>query len=95
MSERRIIIYKNVLKGAGSACADKYTRAIPAAMKYEAGMVYHLEGADWLNVLETELLEFPNGTYDDQVDVISYAVYIQSWGYLNAKKRGSRALVLG
>ena len=75
--------------------ADKYTRAIPAAMRYEAGMVYHLEGANWLNVFETELLEFPNGTHDDQVDVISYAVYMQSWGYLNVKKRGSRALVLG
>lgn len=75
--------------------ADRYTRAIPAAMRYEVGMVYHLEGADWLSALETELLEFPSRTHDDQVDVISYAVYMQSWGYLNAKKRGSRALVLG
>ena len=57
-------------------------------------MVYHLEGADWLNNFETELLAFPNGTYDDQVDVISYTVYMQSWGYLVNKKRGSRALVL-
>ena len=75
--------------------ADKYTRAIPVAMRYEAGMVYHLEGADWLRELEAELLEFPNGMHDDQVDVISYAVYMQSWGYLNVKKRRSRALVLG
>ncbi len=75
--------------------ADRYTRAIPAAMKYEAGTVYHLEGADWLSELEAELLEFPNGMHDDQVDVISYAVYMQSWGYLNVKKRGSRALVFG
>ena len=75
--------------------ADKYTRAIPAAMRYEAGMVYHSEEADWLSDLETELLDFPNGAHDDQVDVISYAVYMQSWGYLNVKKRGSRALVLG
>ena len=29
-------------------------------MKYEAGMVYHLEGADWLSEFEAELLEFPN-----------------------------------
>ena len=60
-----------------------------------SGMMYHLEGADWLHDFEAELLEFPNGIYDDQVDVISYAVYMQSWGYLNVKKRGSRALVLG
>ena len=75
--------------------ADKYTRAIPSAARYESGMVYHLENAHWLNDLEAELLAFPNGAHDDQVDVISYAVYMQSWGYLNEKKRGGRALVLG
>ena len=75
--------------------ADKYTRAIPAAARYESGMVYHLEGAHWLNDLEAELLAFPNGAHDDQVDVISYAVYMQSWGYLNEKRRESRALVFG
>ena len=75
--------------------ADKYTRAIPAAARYESGMVYHIEGAHWLNDLEAELLAFPNGAHDDQVDVVSYAVYMQSWGYLKDKKRGGRALVLG
>ena len=75
--------------------ADKYTRAIPAAARYESGMVYHREGAHWLNDLEAELLAFPNGAHDDQVDVISYAVYMQSWGYLKEKKQRSRALVLG
>ena len=75
--------------------ADKYTRAIPAAARYESGMVYHIEVAHWLNDLEAELLAFPNGAHDDQVDVISYAVYMQSWGYLKEKKRGGRALVLG
>ena len=74
---------------------DKYTRAIPAAARYEAGMIYHLENSHWLNDLESELLAFPNGAHDDQVDVISYAVYMQSWGYLKEKKRGGRALVLG
>ena len=75
--------------------ADKYTRAIPAAAHYGAGTVYHLENAYWLNDLEAELLAFPNGAHDDQVDVISYAVYMQSWGYLKEKKRGGRALILG
>ena len=75
--------------------SDKYTRAIPAAARYEAGMVYHLENSHWLNDLESELLAFPNGAHDDQVDVISYAVFMQSWGYLKEKKRGGRALVLG
>ena len=74
---------------------DKYTRAIPAAARYESGSVYHLEGAHWLNDLEAELLAFPNGAHDDQVDVISYAVYMQSWGYLKERKSRGRALVLG
>jgi predicted phage terminase large subunit-like protein len=74
---------------------DKYTRAIPAAARYESGMVYHNDGSYWLNDLESELLAFPNGAHDDQVDVMSYAVYMQSWGYLKDKKRGGRALVLG
>lgn len=40
----------------GSDQLIKYTRAISTAIKYEAGMVYHLAGSDWLNALETELL---------------------------------------
>ena len=77
--------------------ADKYTRAIPAAARYEAGMVYHKAGAVWINDLEAELLSFPNGTHDDQVDVISYAVFMQAWGYLENKKKksGGRVLILG
>ncbi|MBQ7593148.1 MAG: hypothetical protein IJU48_02200 [Synergistaceae bacterium] len=75
--------------------ADKYTRAIPAAARYEAGMMYHLENTHWLIALEAELLSFPNGMHDDQVDVISYAVFMQSWGYFNKKKTGGRALALG
>ena len=75
--------------------ADKFTRAIPAAARYEAGMVYHKENALWVNDLESELTAFPNGAHDDQTDVISYAVYMQSWGYLEDRKHGGRALVLG
>ena len=74
---------------------DKYTRAIPVATKYETGMLYHLEKANWLNDFEAELLSFPNGMYDDQIDVISYGVYMQLWGYLNRKSKRSRVLVLG
>ena len=75
--------------------ADKYTRALPAAARYEAGMVYHLDGAYWLNDYEAELLTFPNGAHDDQVDVIAYAVYMQLWGYLADRKGKGRAIVLG
>ena len=74
---------------------DKFTRAIPAAARYEAGTIFHLENSHWLNNLETELLTFPNGAHDDQVDVISYAVFMQSWDYFREKKAGGRVLVLG
>ena len=75
--------------------ADKFTRAIPAAARYEAGMVFHLESAVWLADLETELLAFPNGSHDDQVDVISYAVFMQSWGYFDKKETKGRVMVFG
>jgi predicted phage terminase large subunit-like protein len=78
------------------ADADKVTRAIPAAARYEAGSVYHLENAMWLDELEKELTSFPNGAHDDQVDVVAYAVLVQLWGYLNIRtKPKNRAYVLG
>lgn len=53
---------------------DKVTRATPASVWYENEMVYHLEGAPWVGPLEAELLTFPNGKHDDQVDTVAYAV---------------------
>lgn len=50
------------------ADTDKVTRAMPLAMGYESGRVYHLHGAPWLEAWESELLGFPNGAHDDQVD---------------------------
>ena len=52
---------------------DKETRALPVMARMEAGTVYFLQGASWLGDYEDELLVFPNGEYDDQVDVTSYA----------------------
>ena len=49
-----------------------------------------------MNNLEAELLAFPNGAHDDQVDVISYAVFVQAWGYLDAiKEEPDEVYVLG
>lgn len=53
---------------------DKVTRATPASVWYENGMVYHPADAPWLADFEHELLSFPNGAHDDQVDVLAYAV---------------------
>ena len=55
------------------ADTDKVSRARPVAARYETGSVYHPQGAPWLADYEDELVAFPNGTYDDQVDVTAYA----------------------
>jgi len=56
------------------ATTDKVTRASPASALYEQHQVFHLRDAPWLDAFEHELLAFPNGTHDDQVDVIAYMV---------------------
>lgn len=55
------------------ADADKLTRALSAAALYEAHKVYHPRSATWLSEWEEELLAFPNGAHDDQVDTVAYA----------------------
>jgi phage terminase large subunit-like protein len=38
--------------------------------RFEAGLVLLPKEAPWLADLEAELLAFPNGRYDDQVDAL-------------------------
>lgn len=52
---------------------DKFSRALPLAARYETHSVYHPAEADWLEAYEQELVDFPNGAHDDQVDVGGYA----------------------
>jgi len=52
---------------------DKLSRALSAASLYEAGAIYHPVSAHWLGEWESELLMFPNGAHDDQVDTVAYA----------------------
>ena len=52
---------------------DKVTRALPAAARYQGGMVFHLQGAPWSDTVEEELVSFPHGVHDDVVDTVSYA----------------------
>ncbi len=58
------------------ADTDKFTRALPAAARMEAGTIYFMSGTQWLHTFEEELLSFPNGAHDDQVDVLSYAISV-------------------
>lgn len=52
---------------------SKETRAWVIAARYEGGMVFHPRFAPWVPALEKELLDFPAGDHDDQVDVLSDA----------------------
>jgi predicted phage terminase large subunit-like protein len=52
---------------------DKMSRALSVATRYEAGMIYHKRTVSWLADWEYELLHFPYGAHDDQVDTASYA----------------------
>src|SRR5262249_23553653 len=47
---------------------DKITRMAAHSAKIEAGHVHLPERASWLGDFRTELLAFPDGRYDDQVD---------------------------
>jgi len=68
---------------------DKWARAQPLAARYENGKVYHLSGAEWLNDFENELLMFPNGTHDDQVDAAAYAALEMFVPHTKSEKKKS------
>ena len=54
-----------------SSAADKPTRAQGIRGRMAMGMVYFPKGKPWAEELVRELLTFPAGKYDDQVDVFS------------------------
>ena len=53
---------------------DKVSRAMPLSARMEQGQVYFLENALWFDDLEREMLQFPEGEHDDQVDSLAYAI---------------------
>lgn len=56
--------------------ADKVTRSLPMVARYEEHRVFHPRGVGcgWVaEEWEPELLNFPNGANDDQVDTAAYA----------------------
>jgi predicted phage terminase large subunit-like protein len=53
---------------------DKFTRALPAAAAVENGRILFPAGAKWLPQFEHELLTFPHGVHEDQVDALAYGV---------------------
>jgi len=58
------------------ADSNKLARALPATAELEAGAVQFPAQADWLDEFVSELLAFPGGAHDDQVDALAYAVQV-------------------
>jgi predicted phage terminase large subunit-like protein len=52
---------------------DKVTNSTTARTHVQAGKVFFPHEAEWLAEFKRELLMFPNGEKDDQVDVLSHA----------------------
>jgi len=52
---------------------DKVARSLPLEARMEHGSVWFPRDAAWLPELERELLAFPVGEHDDQVDALAYA----------------------
>ena len=53
---------------------DKVTRMAGAAARIEAGQLVLPQDAHWLAAFKSELLAFPSGRYDDQVDALSQLI---------------------
>jgi predicted phage terminase large subunit-like protein len=52
---------------------DKVTRALTAQAYMEKSKIWFPHDAPWLRDIETEVLQFPVGEFDDFVDTMSYA----------------------
>ncbi len=55
---------------------DKVSRARLLAARAEANAVFAPHRATWWNELESEVMAFPNGRHDDQVDALVYALLL-------------------
>ena len=57
---------------------DKVARSLPLEARMEHGTVWFPRDAAWLPDLQRELLSFPVGEHDDQVDALAYAAAAMS-----------------
>jgi len=53
---------------------DKKVRAHPLRGRMQLGKVYFPDDAPWKHEMQQELLSFPGGKHDDQVDALAWAV---------------------
>jgi len=80
--DRNLPVSASYLKG------DKFAKALAVIPFFEAGRVYFNRQAVYLLELEEELLSFPNGEHDDQVDMISLAITGLTSSLIVDKPRG-------
>ena len=71
---------------------SKADRMVAQSAKIEAGHVYLPREASWLDTFMLELLAFPNGRYDDQVDSVSQFL---NWAALRKFRDANMRLVRG
>lgn len=74
-------IMLSMLKPRHGTTKDKVARADSATPWFEEGKVLFPAKHPCRYVLEDELLSFPRGPNDDQVDAVSYGVAVSPWGY--------------
>ena len=74
---------------------DKPTRASIQVEKFENGQVFFPRETPWLADFETELLAFPNGRYDDQVDALIQGLAYKRPGEYDAALPGLENFVTG
>jgi len=60
--------------GVSPGGKDKLSRARAVTVYLETGRVLFAAGASWLEVFENELVLFPDGANDDQVDMLVYGL---------------------
>jgi len=70
--ERRLYPTIEVLK----PLTDKLVRASPLKGRMQLGKVMFAKTAPWFDELEREMLRFPAGKHDDQIDGLSWAVRV-------------------
>lgn len=68
--ERKVYPTYEILK----PLTDKKARANPLKGRMQAGKVYFDQKAPWYHELQTEMLRFPAGKHDDQIDALAWAV---------------------
>lgn len=69
---------------------EKWVRALPMAARMQSEKVYFLNDAHWLSSFEDELMSFPTGNHDDQVDAFSYISQIIDPSRQNIENRISK-----